>query len=393
MKQHPWITCAIIGATIFTAGRAVAGPAPVVASGKEAPPPPPKETDWCESVWGLTTLYKNEDNPFIQEFAITGRYHGQFWMLDSDPDSDEEDDWDHRRFRYGARAKLFHDFELKAEAFGDLNEHDWYSGFTDFHLAWKPSDAVNVVIGKQKPKFSLDWTTSSREMLTIERNIVINNFGIDYETGLSVSGKNGNWSYFAGVFNNDVRDSSSDEAEFGDLDGGWSYIANLAYDLKEYFSTDKAVVRLDYIHMEHDGQDDFLTRFDDAVALSLNVKQGKFGIITEGIYADGDDGEIYGVYVMPTYDITKKLQVVARYTYGHSSDDALRLQSRYEREADVSDSGFGEEYNAGYLGLNYYICSHKLKLMTGLEYSDMDGGDDGGDFEGWTWTSGVRVYW
>ena len=30
--------------------------------------------------------------------------------------------------------------------------------------------------------------------------------------------------------------------------------------------------------------------------------------------------------------------------------------------------------------------------MTGLEYAEMDGGEGGGDFEGWTWTSGLRFY-
>ena len=30
--------------------------------------------------------------------------------------------------------------------------------------------------------------------------------------------------------------------------------------------------------------------------------------------------------------------------------------------------------------------------MTGLEYADMDGGSDGGDYSGWTLFSGLRLY-
>jgi phosphate-selective porin OprO/OprP len=391
MRQYRFIVRAIMAAAVLSPGGAMAGPPPpAVASGKGSVEPP-KETDWCDDIFGLTTLYKNKDNPYIQEFAFTGRYHGQYWFLDSDQGND--DDWEHRRFRLGFKAVVFQDFEVVAEMFSELDDHDFYAGLTDAYIAWKQSDAFHLTVGRQKPKFSLDWSTSSREILTIERNILINNFGIERETGLSIAGKHGKWSYFTSITNNDVRDSADDEVEFGDLDGGWSYVASIGYDVKEYLGTDKAVLRFDYLHSNHESEDEQLTKFDNGVAASLNVRQGKWGIITEALYGEGDSGEMWGVYVMPTYDITKKLQAVARYTHARSSDDILRAQSRYEREASLTDGGNGEEYNAGYLGLTYYICSHKLKLMTGLEYSDMDGGSDGGDFSGWTWTSGVRVYW
>ena len=97
---------------------------------------------------------------------------------------------------------------------------------------------------------------------------------------------------------------------------------------------------------------------------------------------------------MPSYDITEKLQVVGRYQYAHGDNDSLRAQSRYERRVpDITDGGHGEEYHAFYTGLNYYICDHKLKLMAGAEYSDLqDKAGDGGDFEGWTVFTGVRMH-
>ena len=43
--------------------------------------------------------------------------------------------------------------------------------------------------------------------------------------------------------------------------------------------------------------------------------------------------------------------------------------------------------------MNYFIYGDKLKLMTGIEYADMDdGGNDGGDFEGWTLFTGFRMF-
>lgn len=409
MKQHPYAQRSILAAALLTAGSAMAGSAPVT-TGKE-PIPAPKESDLCEDIWKWATLYKNKDNPIIQEVALTGRYHGQYAIVDSD--GGDADGWDHRRFRTGIKATLFHDFEVKFEEFGDLNLHNYYSGFTEAYLAWKPSDQFNLTVGKQKPKFSLDWATSSREILTMERNILINNIGIEYETGATISGKSGKWSYYAGVFNNDVGESGTnrrfddgEEMEFGDLDGGWSFLANVAYDLKDALGVEKASVRADYIHMDHKAEDDLLFRFDDAVAVSFAMKQGKWGLASEFLYLMGDDstvhsGDVWGFYITPSYDITKKLQVVARYTHGSSSDDALRAQNRYERGTDEiihstpysTDSGYGESYDAGYLGLNYYICGHKLKLMTGLEYASMDGGSGGGSVDVWSLVSGVRVYW
>lgn len=395
----------LLAATLLAAGTALAGPSAPAPSGKSVAETP-KPSDPCEDLWGLATLYKNDANPFIQEFALTGRYQAQFAMVDGD--HGDEEGWDNRRTRLGFRAKVWKDFEVKNEYYFDLNNEDWYgdagSGITDLYIAYKPSDAFNLTVGKQKPKYSLDWTTSSREILTIERNILINNLGIDYATGLSVSGKQGNWSYFAGVFNNDNGDPG-DARELGDLDGDWSWTASVGYDLKDSLNLDKAVLRADYIHMDHDaGSDDLLSRFDDSFALSFNAKKGQTGVITEVLWAEGDhansrggDGEMWGFYIMPTYDISKKVQVVGRFTHAEGDDYTLRAQGRYERGQEIGGisipgSGYGDNYNAYYLGLNYYICGHKLKLMSGLEYSEFDGSAVNGDNDSLTWVNGLRFF-
>jgi hypothetical protein len=383
-------TSGAIAATL--ASLTLAASAGTTPSAKTPAPEAPAEESAFDKLWSLTTLYKSKTNPWIQKIAISGRYHGQYAMMDSD--QGDYDDWENRRFRLGLSGQILQEVEFKAEMLGDLNEGgDFYTGLTEVYLAWKPDDLFKLTVGKQKPRFSLDWDTSSREILTFERNIMLNNFGIDYETGLSISGKKGNFAYYTGVYNNDVGNTGS-EAEFGDLGGGFSYIASASYDLKDSLGVDKAVLRGDFIHMEHDGNDELLTKFDNGLAASFNLKQGKAGLITEAVYGEGDKGDMWGFYLMPTYDFTKKLQVVARYTYAHSGDDALRLQSRYERKADeLTDGGNGGTYNAGYLGINYFLYGHKLKLMTGVEFSSMDGGSDGGDFDGVTGLAGVRIYW
>jgi phosphate-selective porin OprO/OprP len=78
-----------------------------------------------------------------------------------------------------------------------------------------------------------------------------------------------------------------------------------------------------------------------------------------------------------------------------SDPDGMKLQSRYESVSPntnplngkrTSDSS-GNTYFSTYLGLNYYLHGHKAKLMTGVEYSHLGGGD----YNGTTFYSGLRI--
>ena len=58
-------------------------PAGSAVSDKKTVEPVEKEKSLCESILDIPTLYKNKENPVIQKFRIIGRYHGQFYVLDS----------------------------------------------------------------------------------------------------------------------------------------------------------------------------------------------------------------------------------------------------------------------------------------------------------------------
>ena len=56
--------------------------------------------------------------------------------------------------------------------------------------------------------------------------------------------------------------------------------------------------------------------------------------------------------------------------------------------------GRGDEYNELYLGANYYFYGHRLKLQTGVQWADMnDRANDGGEYSGVAWTTGLRIGW
>ena len=72
--------------------------------------------------------------------------------------------------------------------------------------------------------------------------------------------------------------------------------------------------------------------------------------------------------------------------------DSVFAQTRYERSAPaLTGGGRGREYHAGYPGLQYFICGDKLKLLAGAEYAHLNGGGNGGGFEGLTVLTGIRL--
>ena len=66
--KHP----ILLAATLLTTVSSFAGPAAPAPTGK-AVIDPVKASDPCDEMWAWTTLYKSDSNPFLQEFAFTGR--------------------------------------------------------------------------------------------------------------------------------------------------------------------------------------------------------------------------------------------------------------------------------------------------------------------------------
>ena len=94
---------------------------------------------------------------------------------------------------------------------------------------------------------------------------------------------------------------------------------------------------------------------------------------------------------MPYVNVTDKFQIVTRYTVLDSRGPNGVQLGTYENRV---VTGRGDRYNEGYLGANYYFYGHKLKLQSGVQYADMnDSADDGGEYSGLSWTTGIRVGW
>ena len=338
-----------------------------------------------EDLWNIPQLYSDSDSLLVSDLKLIGRYQWQYADLNSD-----QGDWsdsESRRVRLGTEAKVFGgDWKLK----GEININDdfspFYKSLEEAYIKYQGNDALNVTIGKQKPAWSYEQSTSSTKILTFERSLLVNQLSPKKTTGISANGSIENWNYVLGIYNGNINE------EFGDLNHSGEFaLASIGYDYSKDSDFDKAAWRLDWLHNK-DETNNAAKPYKNSISLNHALTQGAFTLNTDLMHAGGYSDNAYGIVFLPAYEISDKLQLVARYTYASTDGDGLRAQKRYERKVSLTDSGYGEDYQSYYLGLNYYINDHKLKLMTGIEYADMDGGNDGGEFSGWTLFSGLRLY-
>ena len=280
-----------------------------------------------------------------------------------------------------------------AEADFDPDEAPVYRRLTDAYIGWAPSEAFEVKLGKQGMGFTLDGKTSSKELLTIDRNNLSNNlwFTNEYLPGLTLGGNVGEWSYQTGVFS-----QGEEDGEFGNYDAGTTWLASVGYDFGSAMSVDKALLALDYVYNEETPAGDLFANrsLEHVVSLNFVYENGPCGFRGDISAGDGYLGQsdVWGLVAMPYYNFSDKLQAVFRYTYLDSADaDGIRF-ARYE--SDPLGGNRGDAYHEAYLGLNYFLYGHKLKLQTGLQYVNMnDEPNNGGEFDGFSWTTGLRVSW
>jgi len=173
---------------------------------------------------------------------------------------------------------------------------------------------------------------------------------------------------------------------FTDLDSGYSLLTSISYDLDRSLGTDSAELNACYLHSDAKANATNLNRFGEGLSTALTITQGAGSLVSEAVAGlASDNGDAYGLNIQPGYFFTDKLQLATRYQLATASQsDGLVPQRRYERPA-----GFvpGDLYQAGYAGLNYYIAGHRLKLMNGIEYAEMDGQSL------WTASLAIRLFW
>lgn len=369
------VTAALIALTSLTA------------SAQTADPKPPSTYD---RVWSkLTDWYNDKSNPVVQRVLFTGRFHHDLALVEAD-----QGDWREsniRRVRFGTRITMFQNYLVHAEMEVNPQERNpFYMRITDAYVAWQKNPKSVITVGKQSILFTQEGATSSRELLTIDRSNLANNiwFTQEYMPGVSVSGRIAPWNYRAGVYS-----AGTMNREFGRFDGSVFTMAVLGYDFAKKLGVREAVLTGNYLYQHPDAKNTFTKKFEQIGSVNFRIEQPRWGFRSDLSKTKGYLGQrdVLGVMAMPYVNATSKLQFVARYTLLTSDgNNGLSLAS-YENKV---TRGNGDRYNEGYLGANYYLYGHRLKLQTGVQLAEMrDRANDGGAYSGVAWTTGLRVGW
>jgi phosphate-selective porin OprO/OprP len=342
-----------------------------------------------DRVWKLTEWYRDDRNPVIQRLRFSGRFQQDYATVDADQGDHHE--WNIRRMRMGLRANLFRLLTLHGEV--DLNPQEAdpvYVRFTDLYLEWSTRPQLAVTIGKQGVPFTVDGTTSSKELLAIDRSNLANNiwFTEEYLPGISASGTAAPWVYVVGAYSAGAKNK-----ELREFSGGVVTLGSLGYDFARSLSAKEAIVSIDYVYQNPDRDNTFTKPYQHIVSLNLNFETGRWGLRADGSAASGyfDQSNVWGVMAMPFFNFTQELQFVSRYTFLDSRDPNGIELATYEDRV-VPDRG--DQYQELYIGANYCFYGHQLKLQSGVQFADMtDPAADGGAYSGVSWVTGVRIGW
>ena len=347
-----------------------------------------------DKIWDNVVLYENVENSLMSKFWLTGRLQGEYHSFENEvAPAIDHDDYDWRRFRFGFKATLFGDITLHSEADLGLENRGrpLYNDLTDTYISWSTENGMKFKLGKQSAPFTLDGSTSSKKLHTLERSKIAGNiwFGQEYFPGISVSGSKDEIDYFAGFYSNDNKpefDGAFKHGQFGILSVGKDYAAN--------FDLEKSYLRLDFMFQEDDGNDDVEDFNDWNAAYSFVTKweNNDWYFWTDLSFADRKNGDVWGLQLMPFYDITDKTQVIFCYTHLDSSGDNQLRGSRWEDRLDRGEYR-GDDLTEYFFGLNHFFYGHKLKWQNGLQYTQLDEADGSKEYEGWGFTTAFRISW
>ncbi len=372
----------VLAAVVALAGRAMAQSHVVPAIDTAGVPalaaPSPSIGDTLEN---LGQVILDDRNKHLQELWLLGRFQGQYHRTDSS--SGEDDGYETRRFRLGGQARMYRRMTIHAQMVSGADIDPLYNGFTELWAQWSFSPEFAVTVGQQKNRFTHDRNVSSRYLNYLERGMLTNMFNADYTPAITAQGTASTTSYYTGLFTNSTGQNIGDA--FTEFDSGYSYLGAIYQDLGETLWADNVTLYFAYLHSEANQNATNLNRFDEGLSAAMIFFEDRAAVVTEVVSGLGsDDGNALGLNLQPSYFINHEWQVATRYQVALSTgSQGLQPQRRYERGVGFAA---GDLYQAGYIGLNYYIAKHRLKLMTGLEYAAMN------DKEACTVSAMLRFY-
>ena len=338
-----------------------------------------------DDIWQTTELYKADEESYLN---LSGRLQIDSAWFDSKQGEFNDLSW--RRFRFGFKGQ-YQNFIAALEADINLNngKDERYNRLTDANISYLVNDDLTLTFLKQSAGFTLDGRTSSKRLLTPQRNNLTNNiwFTSEYFSGVSAKGNiTPSLTYNAGIFSSDASD------EIGVSDASYFSLLSINTTFEKSKWWDSGHLNLDYVYNDvHETGG--TAKLSSIYNLSGSFTFNNWQLAHDISYAQGDlqQSDLWGVVIMPSYQHSQLVQLVFRYTYLHSHDNNGLKLGKYENEI-VTEKG--DNYQEIYAGVNWLFYQHKFKLQLGLQYADMkDKANDGGEYQGWGMTLALRSYW
>ncbi|MGF1657467.1 MAG: porin [Verrucomicrobiales bacterium] len=334
-------------------------------------------------LWDYPVLHQDDEHPWLQKVAFIGRYHLNFWSLDSNFGTAR--DWQTRRARLGMQAVFFRDwifdFNLNLGLEGGGR---FIRSVEEVRLRWKPNPHNTLYLGRLQTRLTNEWWQASNSLDTVERSILFPQAVHDKMWGVLWDGSHQDWLYSLGVY------SASRDADWNtpSFEGGAVFYGGIG----RRFAPSQSL-RVDYAFQTASNKNNATRPYQQVATLSYDGRFETWRWRADLLYGVGLDGvpDVYGGIVYPVVTLVpERWFAVARYQWVTGQGDApLSIPSRYDREAPDLPSTRGKDYQAVYVGLNHHLQGHQLKLQFGVEYStaQLSSGDR---YEGWTLLSGFR---
>lgn len=424
------LTSLLAGASMIQLAGAAA-PTTVAATQPEVTPSVTKNIYFWDQAFGLAPqkkvhLYKNSNNPYIQEVNVSLRMQYQAGWVDGQVGNyDGSRNWTdgYRRFRAGWNAKVLNDFKLQnvwniggVNSTGSWNKSQgcWddhsqtsaslYEAFIQYNYKDK---GYTFAFGKTNPEIYAENRVSSSSLKVPEFSIVESTVLFDSVWGFWAANdtKKDKLGYYIGIWSGT---SDSNKQIWGTWENCFTTV-ELSYGLDKIL-LDKGRFYIDWVHSFADADKPLTGRSstfvgsqnEDVLSAYYIGKQGKFGITVEGLWAlksnNKDVDDMFGLVVLPTYSITDHVEAVARFQFA-SGDNAVNVgKNRYVKALQRQSPGYADSYYAIGGGFNFYVYSaepSRLKIMTMMEYCNSTVSQENkaknAGFTGWQFICGAYL--
>jgi phosphate-selective porin OprO/OprP len=236
----------------------------------------------------------------------------------------------------------------------------------------------------------MEGSTSSNELLTLERSNLPNNFWFPslFIPGVSAEHVNEEYRFTMGLFS-----GGSASPEFGNFDGSVFGLVTAGRDFAKELDAKEAILALHWVVQDSDPDNTYTRPHEQVTSINFRYEKDRWGWRGDlsGSIGGADQADLIGVVLIPYLNLDERWQLVARATFLESDGpDGIRL-ARYENRLSTER---GDSFQDIYVGLNRYFKGHQLKWQSGISYTRLDDSADGtGDYEGWTCSSGIRISW